>query len=202
MPTCKVNQLRLTRSVIPEELGKGSIFNMQFTHLLRVTLFAAHVFALGCLEQKTAPQPPSPPPAAEASPTAADNSSDADIYRLLQESAAAELRTLQIGLRTDEKRTALAQPRLKFLEQTIQGVRTTWTDDNTTREGCLTLEAQLTALAIGRGFAGTAAEVRNRMKRLQSLLNAAGYRFDDRGFERPYDSDGQPIKDYVPLLNE
>jgi hypothetical protein len=175
------------------------MFNVRFRQPFRVTLFAAHVFLLGCLEQKKAPQPQSPPPAA---PTPTADFNEAEFDRLLREAAAIELRTLRIGLRTDEKRTAMVQPRLKFLEQTIQGAPATWTDDNTTREGCLTLEAQLTALAIGRGFAGTAAEVSNRMKRLQSLLNTAGYRFDDRGFERPYDDEGKPIKDYVPLLNE
>jgi len=163
--------------------------SLSHRHFLPLTLLAIHLFSSGCSKQ----QPP-PAPAAD--------SNGAEFDQLLQKSAAVELRTLQIGLRTDEKRTALVQPRLKFLEQTIQGARANWTDDNTTSEGCLTLEAQLTALAIGRGIASTAAEVSDRMKRLQSLLNTAGYRFDDRGFERPYDDEGRPIKDYVPLLNE
>lgn len=162
----------------------------QYKDLSLATLIVSHLFAIGCSE----PQSPAT--------TAEITFNEPEFHRLLRETAAIELRTLKLGSVSDEQRFARIQRRIKFLEQTSQGAVLSWTDENSTREDCLELESQLSALAIGRGFAGTADDVRDRMKRLQSLLNMAGYRFDERGFESPYGEDGKLIKGYVRLLDE
>jgi hypothetical protein len=121
----------------------------------------------------------------------------AEVARLLE----IEYKTLVAGAALARDKAPLVEERLKCLKAGISG---DWTndcvDDNSTRDACLKLEAQLSALAIGRGIVGSADAVRDRMRRLQSLLKHAGYDFDERGFEQTWDPDGKPRAGYKPLL--
>lgn len=85
-------------------------------------------------------------------------------------------------------RAKLIKARIDYLTNVVRDQsKGSWSDDNSTREACLMLEAQLTALAVGRGAAFSAEQVKGRMKRLQSLLNQAGYNFDESGNEQKWD---------------
>lgn len=121
----------------------------------------------------------------------------------LVENALIELKTLKAGTVSDETRSKLVAARTDHLKKVIRlSTQLGWNDDSSTREGCLMLEAQLTALAIGRGIVGSAEQVKERMEKLQSLLNLAGYEFDESGVEQKWDESGNRREGYTPLLDE
>ena len=128
---------------------------------------------------------------------------DAGVDRIVVSLAEIELKTLRLGATSDAERAKLVETRIAYLTELIRDPsKGSWSDDNSTRQGCLMLEAQLTSLALGRGIAFSAEQVKSRMKRLQSLLIQAGYEFDESGVEQKWDESGNRRDGYTPLLNE
>ncbi len=162
-----------------------------FKKLGRMSLVAGLCIVVGCSDQADTNI---------SAPVAVDN---AEIGRIVVSDAEIELKTLRMGAVLDKDRAKLVEARIDYLTNLIRDPsKGSWSDDNFTREACLMLEAQLTALAMGRGIAGSAEQVKGRMKRLQTLLNQAGYKFDESGFEQKWDESGNRRDGYTPLLTE
>jgi hypothetical protein len=162
-----------------------------FKELGPMDLFVAFCIVVGCAEQpaKTIPAP--------------GELDDTEIHFLTVSNAETELRTLKLGTVLDPVRAPLLRTRIEYLTNLIRDPsQGSWIDDNSTREKCLVLEAQLTALVKGRAMAGSAEQLSERTARLQSLLNQAGYEFDERGFEQEWDEHGNRRAGYTPLLAE
>ena len=157
----------------------------------RMSLFAGLCIVVGCSDQT------------ETTIPTAGVVRDHEIDRIDVSLAEIELKTLKVGTVSDKGRAKLVEARIDYLTESIRDPsKGRWSDDNSTREACLMLEAQLTVLATGRGIAGSAEQVEGRMKRLQSLLNQAGYEFDESGVEQKWDESGNRRDGYTPLLDD
>jgi hypothetical protein len=158
--------------------------------LLRMNLFWGLCIVVGCSDQ------------AETTIPAPVVVRDAGVDKMVVSLAEIELKTLRLGARSSAERAKLVEARIAYLTELIRDPsKGSWSDDNSTREACLMLEAQLSALAVGRGIAFSAEQVKSRMKRLQSLLIQAGYNFDESGNEQKWNENGNRRDGYTPLLD-
>ncbi len=134
-------------------------------------------------------------------PAAAVSDSEA-FSDAVRETLNLEIQTLQAGILSLPDRKLLVEKRIDFLTGVIDGKKgLTLPDDNSTKEGCLFLEAQMSALVVGGGTLGTADRFASRISRLRALLKQAGYDFDERGFEQAFDDSGTRREGYTPLLD-